>query len=102
MKDKTCLNKKFVSGVLPKYLKIISDTNRMKILCLLKDGELCVCEIVDSLGIAQNLISSHLKILKDLKLISNRQEGKRIYYFINSKVFKKYNTLLINFLKNYE
>jgi len=104
MKAKCCVNKKLTeefSG-LAKFLRIIGDDNRLRILCLLKEGEKCVCEIYPNLDMAQNLVSSHLKVMLDFGLISVRQEWKRNYYSINQKIFKKYNLLLINFLKNYE
>ena len=104
MQAKCCANKKlsveFVNFA--KFLRIIGDDNRLRIICLLKDGEHCVCEIEENLAIAQNLASSHLKVLKDFQLIISRQEGKRIYYKINRKTFKQYNLILINFLKKYE
>ncbi len=85
-----------------KFLRVIGEDNRLKIICILKDGERCVCEIVDSLDLSQTLISNHLKALRDLGLIESRQEWKKVYYSINKKTFKKYNSLLTNFLKNYE
>jgi len=94
------LTKEFAD--LAKFLRIIGEDNRLKILCLLKGGELCVCEIIEYLNLPQNLISAHLKALRDLGLVERRQEWKRVYYFVNKKTFKKYNSLLINFLKNYE
>lgn len=101
MKAKCCVNKKPTTD-LSKFLKVIGEDNRLRILCLLKDRERCVCEIYKNLDLAQNLTSSHLRILKDFKLINNRQEWKKNYYFINQKTFKKYNSLLTNFLKKYE
>lgn len=94
------LTKEFAD--LAKFLRVIGEDNRLKILCLLKDGELCVCEIVENLDMPQNLISTHLKALKDMKLVESRQEWKRVYYSISKKAFKRYNSLLTNFLKNYE
>jgi ArsR family transcriptional regulator len=104
MKAKCCINNKLSAEFadLAKFLRIIGDDNRLRILCLLKAGEHCVCEIEGNLDIAQNLASSHLKVLKDFQLIVSRQEGKIIYYAINQKTFKQYNLSLINFLKNYE
>lgn len=87
---------------LSKFLQIISEKNRLKILFILKDEEKCVCEIWKNLDLAQNLISSHLKILRDFKLINNRREGKNIHYSINDKTIKKYNLLFTKFLNNYE
>jgi ArsR family transcriptional regulator len=97
--DKNKINK---YSDLAKFMRIVGDDNRLRILCLLKDGEKCVCEIYSNLNMSQNLTSSHLKVLLDFELISIRQEWKRNYYSINKKVFKKYNLLLKNFLKNYE
>lgn len=104
MKPKCCTNKKLTEEFanLAKFLRIIGDDNRLRILCLLKDGERCVCEIYPSLDLAQNLVSSHLKIMLDFGLLIIRQEWKKNYYSINPIIFKKYNLSLNNFLKNYE
>ena len=101
---KCCTNKKLTAEYanLAKLLRIIGDDNRLRILCLLKNGEKCVCEIFPSLDMAQNLVSSHLKIMLEFGLLKTRQEWKRNYYSINRPVFKKYNLLLTTFLKNYE
>lgn len=104
MKQKCCVNKELsgeFSG-LARFLRIVGDDNRLKILCLLRGEEMCVCDITENLGLAQNLVSSHLKVLKDSGLITNRQEGKRSYYSINREEFKKRNISLINFFKTYE
>ena len=104
MKPKCCANKKLTANIsdLAKFLRIISDDNRLRILCLLKNGERCVCEIFPNLELSQNLVSSHLKIMRDFGLISIRQDWKKNYYSINPVIFKIYNSLLTNFLKNYE
>jgi len=104
MKAKCCVNKKISDDFasLAKLLKVISEDNRLRILCLLKDRERCVCEIYENLDLPQNLVSSHLRILKDFGLINVRPEWKRNYYSLNKKSFKKFNSLLTNFLKNYE
>ncbi len=104
MKAKCCSNKQLTKGYsnLAKFLRVIGDDNRLRILCLLKEGEKCVCEIHPNLNMSQNLVSSHLKILLDLDLIQVRKDWKRNYYSINKKTFKKYNHLLASFLKNYE
>ncbi|MCX6737477.1 MAG: metalloregulator ArsR/SmtB family transcription factor, partial [Candidatus Parcubacteria bacterium] len=47
-------------------LKAVADENRLQILQMLQSGEKCVCEIWKHLGLSQNLISHHLKVLKDL------------------------------------
>jgi ArsR family transcriptional regulator len=80
------------------FLKIISEENRLKILCLLMDGEKCVCDIWQYLDLAQNLVSHHLKVLKNFGLVSSRQEGLKVIYSINKKVVKRLSKLLNNYL----
>jgi ArsR family transcriptional regulator len=89
---KCCQNKKSILKIenLAKVLKKISEPNRLKILCLLKGGEKCVCDIWQCLKLPQNLISHHLKVLKDLKLISSKKVGLKVFYKLNQKVIKKY------------
>ncbi|MFZ5390959.1 MAG: ArsR/SmtB family transcription factor [Patescibacteria group bacterium] len=104
IKAKCCTNKKLTAEYanLAKFLRIIGDDNRLRILCLLKEGEKCVCEIFPNLNLAQNLVSSHLKVMLDFGLLQARKDWKRNYYSVNKVVFKKYNLLLTNFLRNYE
>lgn len=65
------------------FLKSIAEDNRFKIITFLKSGEKCVCEIWRELDLPQNLISHHLKILKDNKVLSDRREGQKVYYKLN-------------------
>lgn len=92
---------KEVSSVV-KFLKIIAEENRIKILCMLREGEKCVCDIWQFLGLPQNLVSHHLKMLKDAKLIESRKEGLKVYYSINKSVALKYNSSLNRLLQSYE
>jgi len=87
-----CQNKKSVLKIekLAQVLKKISESSRLKILCLLKEKEQCVCDIWQCLRLPQNLVSHHLKVLKDLNLISSRKEGLKVFYKLNQKVVKKY------------
>jgi ArsR family transcriptional regulator len=89
---KCCQNKKSILEVenLARTLKKISEPNRLKILCLLKDGEKCVCDIWQCLKLPQNLVSHHLKVLRDLNLISSKKVGLKVFYKLNQKVVKKY------------
>lgn len=61
-------------------LKALSDATRLKILYLLSDGELCVCEIICALDKPQSSVSHHLNILKNLGFIKGRKEGVWIHY----------------------
>lgn len=76
------------------FLKIVAEENRLKILCALSDDEKCVCEIWQDLELPQNLVSHHLKVLKDFNLISSRKEGLNVFYRVNKKVIKEYLSLL--------
>ena len=80
------------------FLKIINEPNRLKILCLLKNEEKCVCDIWEALEIQQNLTSHHLKTLKKTGLITSRQEGRKVIYSSNKKGILKSTSLLNNFL----
>lgn len=61
-------------------LKALSDPTRLKILYLLSEKELCVCEIIYALNKPQSSISHHLNILKNLGFITGRKEGVWIHY----------------------
>jgi ArsR family transcriptional regulator len=61
-------------------LKALSDPARAKIVYALGDGDLCVCELMRILGVSQTMASHHLKILKYADIISDKKEGKWVYY----------------------
>jgi len=79
---------------LEKYLKAISDENRLAILNLLKQGPLCVCEIFPALNIPQNLTSHHLKALRDSKLVESKRKGTKIIYSRSKTNIERYQKLL--------
>ena len=61
-------------------LKVLADENRLKILACLSGGEMCVCQLTEAIDIAQNLMSHHLKVLKDAGLIKDERRGRWVYY----------------------
>lgn len=63
-----------------KILKALSDPTRLKIIYLLREGELCVCEIMCTLEKPQSTVSHHLNILKNAGFIKWRKEGIWIHY----------------------
>lgn len=65
------------------FFDALSDINRLRILSILRFGELCVCEIVSSLEMTQSKVSKHLKILKTTGILKVRREAQLIYYRIN-------------------
>ena len=60
--------------------KAAADTCRLRILKLLKEGELCVCEIMTALSKPQSSTSHHLSILREAGLVKERRDGKWSYY----------------------
>ena len=78
---KACLN---IPHILP-FLKTISDENRLKILCYLKEWEKPVCKIVEFTGLPQNLVSHHLKKLKEANLVNAKKEWLKVKYSLNYK-----------------
>jgi ArsR family transcriptional regulator len=85
--------------ILGDFVKLINEPNRLKIICLLKQRELCVCEIYETLDLPQNLISHHLKELNNLKIVSFRKEGTKVIYFRNESIIAKYINLLDKIIK---
>jgi ArsR family transcriptional regulator len=61
-------------------MKALSDPNRVRVLKLLQDGELCVCEIQKVLGLAQSTVSKHMKLLEDAGLVERHRQGTWILY----------------------
>ena len=71
-----------------KILKALSDPTRLKIVELLKRGEICACKFVPLTKKAQPTVSQHLKILENAGIIKSRKEGKMIFYcIVDSKIF---------------
>ena len=60
--------------------KIFGDSTRIKILCVLFEGEKCVQEIADATGASQSAVSHQLRILKQARLVKNRRQGKQVCY----------------------
>lgn len=65
----------------------LSDPLRLQILELLREQELCVCDLCDRLCVPQSKLSFHLKTLKEAALVRSRQEGRWIYYSLNLAQF---------------
>src|SRR5450756_2668916 len=63
-----------------KLVSVLLEPQRIKVLRLLRGGELCVCEIERSLGIPQNLVSHHLRVLREAGLVSAQREGQFVHY----------------------
>ena len=68
-----------------KLFKALSDNGRLRILKMLQQKSLCVCEITDIIQLATSTVSKHLSILKDAGFIIEQKDGKWVNYGINSR-----------------
>jgi len=66
-------------------LRALAEDNRVRILCALKDQELCVCQLIELLGLAPSTVSKHLSILRNVRLVESRKDGRWIYYGLSRK-----------------
>jgi DNA-binding transcriptional ArsR family regulator len=73
-----------VAGQACALLKTLANPDRLLLLCQMTQGEYCVSELENVLGIAQPTLSQQLGVLRTEELVSTRREGKQIYYSIAS------------------
>lgn len=67
------------------FFKVVGDETRMKILCAISEGELCVNDIASAVGMTKSAVSHQLKLLKDEALIKPRRDGKNIFYSLDDQ-----------------
>lgn len=72
-------------ALLSSLLKLVSEESRLKLLCILRNGEHCVCELMEHVEMSQSLISHHLKDLKDAGVVTDKKRGLRVYYSLTDK-----------------
>lgn len=60
--------------------KVFGDSTRIRILFVLFEAEVCVCDLASALNMTQSAISHQLRILKQNKLVKSRREGKSVFY----------------------
>lgn len=65
---------------LSEFFKVFGDSTRIKILYVLSQSEMCVCDIATLLQMGQSAISHQLRVLKQMRLVSFRREGKTVFY----------------------
>ena len=65
---------------LAELFKVFGDSTRIKILYVLFEAELCVCDIAQLLNMNQSAISHQLRVLKQSSLVKNRRDGKTVFY----------------------
>lgn len=90
--DVTCIHEEKVQDILKvmpeeekikelaEFYKVFGDATRVKILYVLLESEMCVCDLAAILKMTQSAISHQLRVLKQMKLVKNRRDGKTVYY----------------------
>lgn len=63
----------------------LADSNRSKIIYSLREHELCVCDLAAVVGISESAVSQHLRILRNLRLVKQRRQGRMAYYSLNDE-----------------
>lgn len=79
--------------------KILDDANRIKIIFSLSKQELCVCDIASLLGLSPSAVSHQLRLLRALRIVKYRREGKMAYYSLSDEHVK---TILFEAIKHIE
>jgi ArsR family transcriptional regulator len=90
--ETTCIHKELLKIVnekmpaetelydLSELFKVFGDSTRIRILFVLFECEVCVCDLAEALNMTQSAISHQLKILKQSKLVKSRRDGKSVFY----------------------
>ncbi len=67
-------------SLMAETFRILGDPTRMKVVQALSRGELCVCDLAAMLGVGRTAISNHLRLLRGMRLVKYRRDGKLAYY----------------------
>ncbi|MBD2775669.1 helix-turn-helix transcriptional regulator [Iningainema sp. BLCCT55] len=74
---------------------VLADTNRLRLISALASGELCVCDLAALTKMTESAVSHQLRLLKAMRLVSYRREGKNVYYSLaESHVINLYHILV--------
>lgn len=74
---------------LAEFFKILGDSTRIRILSALHKSEMCVCDISSLLDMTQSAVSHQLRILKQVRLVRSRKDGKIVYYKLDDNHIEK-------------
>lgn len=72
-----------------RWFHALSDETRLQIIECLSEGEQCVCDLTGMLDTTQSRLSFHLKALKDAGILTDRREGRWVYYALNAEVIEE-------------
>lgn len=86
-----------VLGALSEIFKVLGDPTRLRIVSALAVKELCVCDVANLLGSSISAVSHQLRVLRNLKLVKHRKDGKMVYYSLDDECVER---LLMEGLKH--
>jgi ArsR family transcriptional regulator, arsenate/arsenite/antimonite-responsive transcriptional repressor len=84
-----------------RVMKALSDPSRVKVIKMLQQRQMCVCEIRFALGLAQPTISKHLKVLEDAGLVQSKKDGLWVNYSLSGAGGSTYAAKLLENLENW-
>ncbi|EKQ54336.1 MULTISPECIES: metalloregulator ArsR/SmtB family transcription factor [unclassified Clostridium] len=87
-KVKECIPQEEALYDLADLFKVLGDSTRIKVLCVLFQAEMCVCDIAALLSMTHSAISHQLRVLKQARLVKYRKEGKVVYYSLDDEHVK--------------
>ena len=70
-------------AVMAESFRALGDTNRVRIVHALLQQELCVCDVAAVVGISESATSQHLRVLRNLRVVRSRRNGKMVYYSVD-------------------
>jgi ArsR family transcriptional regulator len=71
-----------------RLFRALGDETRLRLIDRLREGEQCVCDLTDELEAGQSRLSFHLKTLKDAGVVTDRRQGRWVYYALNPEMFE--------------
>lgn len=76
------------------FFSLLGDTNRLRLLSVLVERELCVCDLATILGMSESAVSHQLRAMRALRLVSYQKRGRKVYYRLQDRhVLELYNSV---------
>jgi len=72
-------------NALEETFRTLGDASRIRVVSALRVAELCVCDLAELLGMSQSAVSHQLRVLRNLRLVKYRREGRKAYYSLDDE-----------------
>ena len=82
---RSILSDSTVVQALADTFRILGDPTRVRIVDALSEGELCVCDIAEQVGISESAVSHQLRLMRSMRLVRGRREGRCVYYTLDDQ-----------------